>query len=715
MVDRRFSIVDGRKSMVSRNTQEGISELTNKTLSPELEALSINTLRFLAADMVEAAKSGHPGLPMGAAAMAYTLWTQVLRHNPASPKWFDRDRFVLSAGHGSALLYALLHLTGYDLPLEEIRRFRQWESRTPGHPETEITPGVEATTGPLGQGISNAVGMAIAEAHLAARFNRPGFPLIRHYTYVIASDGDLMEGVASEACSLAGHLGLGRLVVLYDDNKISLSGSTALCFSEDAPARFKAYGWNVLSVEDGNNTALVAKALADARAQDSKPTLIRVRTHIGFGAPKKQDSSEAHGTPLGAEELRGAKEKLGWPVEPMFTIPADALALYRRSVEEGARQEKEWNELLEKYARQFPEPAAELRRRIAGELPAGWEEKLPAFAPADGSVATRKASEKVLQQLAEILPELFGGSADLNPSTFTWMKKHGNFEKGEAPKEHVEGAVEGGWDYSGRNLHFGVREHGMGSICNGLALHGGFIPFGSTFMVFYDYMRPPVRLSAISKLRVLWIFTHDSVWLGEDGPTHQPIEHLAAMRATPNLVVLRPADAAETVEAWKVALSRNHGPTVLALTRQNLPILDRQEMKSAQGTAKGAYVLWESKTGTPAVILMASGSEVHPVLEAARKLGQEGIAVRVVSFPSWELFAAQDTAYRDSVLPAGCPARLAVEAGVAQGWEKWVGERGGILSIDTFGASAPLAVLQEKFGFTAENIAARAKTLTKGL
>jgi len=685
--------------------------LANEKVTSTQEALCINTLRFLAADMVEAAKSGHPGLPMGAAAMAYTLWTRVLRHNPADPKWFDRDRFVLSAGHGSALLYALLHLTGYDLPLEEIKRFRQWESRTPGHPETEITPGVEATTGPLGQGISNAVGMAIAEAHLAARFNRPGFPVIQHRTYVIASDGDMMEGVASEACSLAGHLGLGRLIVLYDDNKISLSGSTRLCFSEDVAARFAAYGWKVLTVEDGNDVPSVDKALAEARGQSAKPTLIRVHTHIGYGAPKKQDSSEAHGTPLGADELRGAKEKLGWPVEPMFTLPAEALSVYRRSAEEGARLEKEWKELLEKYSKQFPEQAAELRRRIAGELPQGWEEKIPAFAPADGNIATRKASEKILQQLADALPELFGGAADLNPSTFTWMKKLGNFQKPDGPLEKIEGAVEGGWDYSGRNLHFGVREHAMGAICNGLAYHGGFIPFGSTFMVFYDYMRPAVRISAISSLHTLWIYTHDSVWLGEDGPTHQPIEHLAAMRATPNLVVVRPADAAETAEAWKIALKRNHGPTVLALTRQNLPIFDRSETQSAQGTAKGAYVLWESKAGAPAIILMASGSEVHPVLAAAKKLDQEGIPARVVSFPSWELFGAQDAAYRESVLPSKCAARLAVEAGVSQGWEKWVGGQGDILAIDTFGASAPLAVLQEKLGFTADAVLGRAKKL----
>jgi len=673
------------------------------------EALCINTLRFLAADMVEAAKSGHPGMPMGAAAMAYALWTQVLRHNPADPKWFNRDRFVLSAGHGSALLYALLHLTGYDLPLEEIKHFRQWGSRTPGHPETEITPGVEATTGPLGQGISNAVGMAVAEAHLAARFNRPGLPLVQHFTYVIASDGDLMEGVASEACSLAGHLGLGRLIVLYDDNRISLSGSTALCFTEDVAARFRAYGWNVLSIEDGNDTEAVVRAVAEARGQDVKPTLIRVRTHIGFGAPKKQDSSEAHGSPLGADELRGAKERLGWPAEPMFHIPQEALDVYRRSVAEGARLETEWKAILGKYENQFPDMAAEFRRRMAGELPEGWEEKLPSFSPADGNIATRKASEKVLQQLADPLPELFGGAADLNPSTFTWMKKQGNFQRTDSPREKIEGAVEGGWGYEGRNLHFGVREHAMGAICNGLAYHGGFIPFGSTFMVFYDYMRPALRISAISNLHTVWIFTHDSVWLGEDGPTHQPIEHLAAMRATPNLVVLRPADAVETVEAWRIALKRKNGPTVLALTRQNLPVLE--ETLSVKGTAKGAYVLWEAKARLPSAILMASGSEVHPVLKAGKQLEQEGIPTRVVSFPSWELFTAQDPKYRQSVLPAEIPVRLAVEAGVAQGWEKWIGDRGEALSIERFGASAPLAVLQEKFGFTADAVVRRTKEL----
>jgi transketolase len=686
--------------------------LAKKTAIPTHDTLCINTLRFLAADMVQAAKSGHPGLPMGAAAMAYALWTRVMRHNPANPHWFNRDRFVLSAGHGSALLYGLLHLAGYDLSLEEIQRFRQWDSRTPGHPETEITPGVEATTGPLGQGISNAVGLAVAEAHLAARFNRPGLPVIDHYTYVIASDGDLMEGVAAEACSLAGHLGLAKLIVLYDDNRISLAGSTALCFTEKVGARFRAYGWNVLSVKDGNDPGAVAKAIAAARGQDAKPTLITVRTHIGYGSPNKQDSSKVHGSPLGPDELKAAKKKLGWPVEPMFHIPAEALDTYRRSGTEGARLESQWDALLEKYGQQYAAEGAELRRRIAGELPAGWEKAVPSFLPSDGNIATRKASEKVLQELADPIPELFGGSADLNPSTFTWMKKQGNFEKPPAPKKKVEGALEGGWGYEGRNLHFGVREHGMGAICNGLALHGGFLPLGSTFMVFYDYMRPAVRISAISKLHVLWIFSHDSVWLGEDGPTHQPIEHLAAMRATPNLVVIRPADAVETADSWKVALARTDGPTVLALTRQKLPILE--ETGRAAGTSRGAYVLREAKGGNPAVILMASGSEVHPVLKAADLLEREDIPARVVSFPSWELFAQQDAAYRESVLPAAVTARLAVEAGAGQGWEKWTGDRGGILSIDRFGASAPMAVLQEKFGFTPENIAARAKDIFRG-
>ena len=686
--------------------------MTNKTLSPELEALSINTLRFLAADMVEAAKSGHPGVPMGAAAMAYTLWTQVLRHNPANPKWFDRDRFVLSAGHGSALLYALLHLTGYDLPMEEIKRFRQWESRTPGHPETEITPGVEATTGPLGQGISNAVGMAAAEAHLAARFNRPGFTLIQHYTYVIASDGDLMEGVGSEACSLAGHLGLGRLIVLYDDNKISLSGSTALCFTEDVSARFAAYGWNVLSVADGNDVPSVAKALADARAQNAKPTLIRVRTHIGFGAPKKQDSSESHGSPLGAEELRGAKEKLGWPVEPMFLVPAEALAVYRRCIADGTRLEKEWKDLFEKYSKQFPEPAAELRRRIAGELPPGWEEKIPTFAPADGPIATRKASEKILQQLADALPELFGGAADLNPSTFTWMKKLGNFQKPNGPQEKIEGAVEGGWDYNGRNLHFGVREHAMGAMLNGMALHGGLIPYGGTFMVFSDYVRPAVRLSAFMHLRVVYVFTHDSIGVGEDGPTHQPIEQIAALRAIPNLMVLRPADATETVAAWKIALERKQGPTVLALTRQNLPIIDRSKYPAADQVAKGAYTLVDAAE-KPALILIASGSEVSLALDAQKELAQKGIAVRVVSMPSWELFEAQPQSYRDEVLPPDVTARLAIEAGVGMGWHKYVGMQGDVISIEKFGASAPLKVVMEKYGYSVKNVVERAMNLLK--
>jgi transketolase len=688
--------------------------LANNKPSPESEALYINTLRFLAADMVQTANSGHPGMPMGAAAMAYTLWTRALRHNPSNPRWFNRDRFVLSAGHGSALLYGLLHLTGYDLPLDEIKRFRQWGSRTPGHPEVGLTPGVEATTGPLGQGISNAVGMAIAEANLAARFNRPGFSLVDHRTYVIAGDGDLSEGVASEACSLAGHLALGKLIVLYDDNRILLSGSTQLSFSEDVCARFEAYGWRTWSVEDGNNTEAIDWALAEARGQDQKPSLIRVHTHIGYGAPHKQDSSEAHGSPLGMDELRGAKEKLGWPTEPMFLIPPEALDFYRRSAAEGGRLEKEWEALLGRYEKQFPHEAGEFRRRMAGTLPEKWDEQLPSFSSSDGSPATRKTSETVLQKMGAALPELIGGSADLAPSTFAWLKKEGNFESPAGANGKVEGAAEGAWDYSGRTIHFGVREHAMGAICNGLALHGGFIPFGGTFLVFSDYMRGAVRVGALSHLQAIWVFSHDSIFLGEDGPTHQPVEHLAALRAIPNLVVLRPADANETVESWRIALTRKSGPTALILTRQGVPVLDPKENQSARGTRSGAYVLWEAKGGPPRAILMASGSEVHLILQAAKQLALEEIPVRVVSFPSWELFAEQDAAYRKSVLPAEIPLRCAVEAGIRQGWERWIGDRGDMISIDRYGASAPMAVLQEKFGFTVEAVVRRMKDLLNG-
>jgi transketolase len=679
--------------------------------TPEQESIFINTVRFLAADMVQKANSGHPGMPMGAAAMAYTLWTRVLRHNPANPRWANRDRFVLSAGHGSALLYALLHLTGYDLPLDELKHFRQWGSRTPGHPEFGLTPGVEATTGPLGQGISNAVGMAIAEANLAARFNRPGFPLVAHHTYVIAGDGDLSEGISSEASSLAGHLKLGRLIVLYDDNRILLSGSTALSFSEDVTARYEAYGWRTFVVEDGNDTAAVEWALNEARGQEQKPSLIRVHTHIGFGAPHKQDTSEAHGSPLGPEELRAAKEKLGWPVEPMFLIPPEALVFYRKAVPLGAQQEKEWDGLLDRYQKQFSQEAGEFRRRMAGTLPEKWEDQLPSFSPADGSPATRKASETILQKMGAALPELIGGSADLSPSTFAWLKKEGNFESPDGGQGKVEGAAEGGWNYSGRTINFGVREHAMGAICNGLALHGGFIPFGGTFLVFSDYMRGAVRVGALSRLQTVWVFSHDSIFLGEDGPTHQPVEHLAALRAIPNMVVLRPADANETVEAWRIALTRKTGPTALILTRQGVPVLDQKDNHSAQGTRSGAYVLWEPQGGTPRAILMASGSEVQLVLQAGKQLNLEGIPVRVVSFPSWELFAAQDGAYRQSVFPAEIPLRLAVEAGIRQGWERWIGDRGEMISIDRFGASAPMAVLQEKFGFTVEAVVKRTKDL----
>ena len=566
-----MSLTEERKYMVSSN----------------LDNICVNTLRFLAADTVQKANSGHPGLPMGAAAMAYALWTSCLKHNPVNPGWVDRDRFVLSAGHGSALLYALLHLTGYDLLMEDLQSFRQWNSRTPGHPESQLTPGVETTTGPLGQGLGNAVGMAIAEAHLAARFNKPGHSVVDHFTYVLAGDGCLMEGVASEACSLAGHLQLGKLIVLYDDNKISLAGSTNLSFSEDVGLRFEAYGWHVQHVSDKSGILTIEKAIRAARAVTDKPSLIMVRTHIGFGAPHKQDTYEAHGSPLGMDELKAAKESLNWPVEPMFSIPAEAQAWYRQAVETGRKAEEQWNQKFIAYTQVFPELAAEFKRVMAGELPAGWDTGLPNF-PADArGLATRKASETVMQALAAKLPELMGGSADLNPSTFTWLKGAGDFQPPARSQAGVQGAVGGPWGYEGRNVHFGVREHAMGAIVNGVALHGGVIPYGSTFFVFADYARPSVRLSAIMGVGSVWVFTHDSIGVGEDGPTHQPVEHLASLRAIPGLLVIRPGDANETVWAWKIAVENRQRPTALVLSRQNVPTLDRAAFASAAAYTAG--------------------------------------------------------------------------------------------------------------------------------
>jgi transketolase len=663
----------------------------------DLQARAINTLRFLSADMVQRANSGHPGLPMGCAALAYTLWTRHLRHSPNNPAWPGRDRFILSGGHGCALLYSLLHMAGYDLPLDELKNFRQWGSRTPGHPEFGVTPGVEVTTGPLGQGFGNGVGMAIAEAHLEAEFNSPGHTIVNHYVYAIVTDGDLMEGISSEAASLAGHLRLGKLIYLYDNNHISIDGSTELAFTEDRAARFDAYDWQVLQVEDGNDVEAVDAAIQVAKI-DPRPSLIICHTHIGFGMPTRQDTSKAHGEPPGDKELDGAKEKLNWPKEPRFFIPEDVLVHFRSAVAQGKELEAEWSANMEAYKKFSPENFAELERRLAGTLPLDWESALPVFPADEKGMATRIASGKVINALAANIPELIGGSADLAPSTKTWMDGFPAFEP-ETP--------------GGRNFHFGVREHAMGAIVNGMAVHGGVIPFGATFLTFSDYMRAPIRLSAFSHYPSIWVFSHDSIGLGEDGPTHQPVEQLASLRTIPNLTVIRPADANETTVAWKVAVKRRHAPTVLALTRQNVPTIDRSLFAAADGLERGAYILTDLGDVSPDLILMASGSEVGLIVEAGRKLVAQGLGVRLVSFPSWELFSAQSREYRDSVLPEKMKARLAVEAGVSMGWERWVGEKGAVVAIDRFGASAPWETVYRELGVTVENIIARALSLMR--
>ncbi len=678
-----------------------------------LDERAINTIRFLSVDAVQKANSGHPGLPMGAAAAAYVLWTRFLRHNPSDPAWADRDRFVLSAGHGSMLLYSLLHLTGYDLPLEQIKQFRQWGSLTPGHPESHLTAGVEATTGPLGQGIGNAVGMAIAEAHLAARFNRPGHEIISHYTYVLAGDGDMMEGVQAEACSLAGHLKLGKLIVLYDDNGISLAGSTSVSFNEDVRARFTAYGWHVQAVEDGNDLGAVDKALQAARRIGDRPSLIAVRTLIGYGAPHKQGTFHVHGSPLGPDEVKAAKENLAWPVEPSFLVPDDVSVHFRAAVERGAREQSDWRRRFTDYQAAFPDLAAELSRRMAGALPAGWDADLPSFPADPKGPATRKASEGVMQALAKKLPELVGGSADLDPSTFTWLKGQGDFAPASQPQEGVQGAVGGVWGFGGRNVHFGVREHGMGAVVNGMAYHGGFIPYGSTFLVFSDYMRGAVRLSALARLGSIWVYTHDSIGVGEDGPTHQPVEHFLALRAIPDLLFIRPCDASETSWAWRVAIQERHRPTAMALTRQNVPTLDRSVYASAEGLARGAYVLNPRSGGAarPDIILIATGSEVRLIVAAEPILAAKGINARLVSMPCWELFEEQSAEYRESVLPRSVTARLAVEMGCSLGWERWTGTEGATVTLDRFGASAPGEVLMKELGFTTERVVGAAEAL----
>jgi transketolase len=658
------------------------------TSSDDLQLQAINTIRFLSADGVQAANSGHPGLPMGTAAMAYTLWTRHLRFNPANPDWANRDRFVLSGGHGSMLLYSLLHLTGFDLSLEELKQFRQWQSLTPGHPEYGLTPGVETTTGPLGQGFANGVGFAIAEAHLAKLYNRPEYDLIDHYTYAIVTDGDLMEGVSSEAASLAGHLRLGKLIYLYDDNRISIDGSTDLAFTEDRGARFEAYGWHVQHVTDGNDVEAVDQAIQAAKA-DPHPSLIICRTTIGYGLPTRQGTSKAHGEAPGDAELDAAKVNLDWPVEPRFFIPEDVLGHFRAAVDRGKKIEKLWQKSFEAYRKAYPIEAAELERRLAGILPEDWDKDLPEFPPDAKGLATRAASGKVINAIAPNMPELVGGSADLTPSNNNWIQISESFQADNP---------------AGRNFHFGVREHGMSSIVNGMALHKGVIPFCATFLTFSDYSRPALRLSALSHIPSIWVFTHDSIGLGEDGPTHQPVEHLAALRAIPNLVVIRPSDANEVREAWKVAITRRSGPTLMALSRQNTPTIDRSRFSSAAGLQRGAYILADLGQGAPEVILMSSGTEVSLIVDAGHRLLNQGINVRLVSFPSWELFIEQDAAYRDSVLPPNVEARLAIEAGVSQGWERWVGTRGRIISVNTYGASAPFKVLFEKYGLTSDNI-----------
>jgi transketolase len=663
---------------------------TNTTA--ELDQLCINTIRALSIDAVQKAESGHPGLPLGCAPAAYVLWTRIMRHNPRNPRWANRDRFLLSAGHGSMLLYSLLYLTGYDLPLEELKNFRQFGSKTAGHPENVLTPGCEITTGPLGQGFANGVGMAMGAAHLSARFNRPEFPLIDHYVYAIVSDGDLMEGVASEAASLAGHLKLGKLIYLYDDNHVTIEGFTDLAFTENVPQRFAAYGWHTSTVEDGNDLEAIESAIREAQSVADRPSLISIKTVIGYGMPT-QGTRKAHSDAPGEEAVRETKRHLGWPEDKDFYVPDEALTHFRETVERGARQEEEWNALVQRYEQEHADSGRAWRTTMSGELPEGWEAHLPSFENAK-PMATRAASGEVINALAPHMPMLIGGSADLGPSNNTDIKEGGSFQANA---------------YAGRILHFGVREHAMGSTLTGISLNGGLIPYGGTFMTFSDYMRPAIRLAALSEVQVIYVFTHDSIGLGEDGPTHQPIEHLAALRAIPHLFVIRPADPAEVSEAWRIAILRRQAPTALALTRQKVPVIDRKKFAAADGLRRGAYVLADAES--PRLILMATGSEVALALEAWQKLQEEGVAARVVSMPCWELFEEQPREYRDEVLLQSVSARLAVEAGVRQGWDRYVGPQGDVICLDRFGASAPGDAALKNLGFNVDNVIGRARRL----
>jgi transketolase len=686
------------------------------TIQP-IDDLCINTIRTLSIDAVQKANSGHPGMPLGAAPMAYVLWTRHLRHNPTNPKWPDRDRFILSAGHASMLLYSMLFLTGYDLTMDDIKQFRQWGSRTPGHPEYGVVPGAEVTTGPLGQGVGNAVGLAIAERWLAATFNRPGHEVVNHHTYVMASDGDMMEGVAAEAASIAGQFRLGRLIVIYDANQITLSASADVTFSEDVGARFQAYGWHVEHI-DGMDIAAVDGAITKAKSVDDRPSLIVARTHIGYGSPHKHDTFEAHGEPLGVEEVRLTKKALGWPEDKSFYIPDEALTQFRKAVDQGRDLEAGWHRRVDDLRSADPQLADKLRQTLAGELPKGWDAALPRFTPADGEMATRDAGQKTIVALAEVIPNLVGGSGDLDPSTRTALKGKGDFEGPNfTPPEGApttQGMVGGPMGYIGRNIHFGIREHAMAAIATGMALHGGILPFAATFFTFSDYMRPSIRLAALSKAHVIYVWTHDSIGLGQDGPTHQPVEQLASLRAMPDLMLLRPADANETVEAWKIAVAHTEGPVGLVFTRQKLPIFDRSKLGAAAGTAKGAYILADCAAGPPKLILIATGSEVSIALEAHNQLTREGVACRLVSMPCWDLFEAQPQSYKDSVLPPGVKARVSVEAGSPLGWERYVGLDGAVIGLSRFGASAPGEIVMRELGFTPEHIVEVAKSILAG-
>ena len=668
-------------------------------MTTNIDQLCINTIRTLSLDAVQKAESGHPGLPLGCAPLAYILWTKFLRHNPQNPKWFNRDRFLLSAGHGSMLLYSLLHLTGYDLPLEELKNFRQLHSKTPGHPENILTAGVEITTGPLGQGFANGIGMGIAEAHLAAKFNQEGFPVVDHFIYCICSDGDLMEGVSYESASLAGHLQLANLIYFYDDNSITIEGATNIAFTEDATKRFEAAGWHVLVVEDGNDLAALENAIREAQSIKDKPKLIRVKTIIGFGMPK-QGTNKAHSDAPGEEAVKETKRNLGWDENAQFYIPDEAAAKFREAIESGAKYEAEWNSLVEKYEDTHGELGKQLAETRKNELPAGWEDALPKFDDVK-SAATRAYSGEVINAIADKIPQLLGGSADLAPSNNTLIKSAAYLEFGS---------------YAGRNIHYGIREHSMGAEMNGMALYGSVIPYGGTFLTFSDYVRPAIRLAAISEVQTIFVFTHDSIGLGEDGPTHQPVEHLSALRAIPGLAVIRPADAHETREAWRSALQHQHSPTVFALSRQKVALIDRTKFASAEGLHKGAYILAEAENETgekaaPQLIIIATGSEVGLAMEAREQLNAAGIATRVVSMPCWKFFEEQTADYKEEVLPRAIKARLVIEAGVRHGWERYIGIEGESVTVDKFGASAPGEIVLREYGFTVENVVEKAKKL----